>query len=172
MATERPGQNYLGLEIRRPTAAVALERMVELGTGNCHLVCCNANVDLDAVLTEAARNGASIDTICIQFPDPHFKTKHYKRRVMQPELVTCIEKHLRPGGTLFMQSDVLDVVHDMRVITREAAEVLEDSRPDMDDWMEGPENNPFGIQTERETATYLKESPEENRVYRCVFVKK
>ena len=25
-------------------------------------------VDLDAVLTEAARNGASIDTICIQFP--------------------------------------------------------------------------------------------------------
>ncbi|CAM9594957.1 unnamed protein product [Laminaria digitata] len=44
MATERPGQNYLGLEIRRPTAAVALERMVELGTRNCHLVCCNANV--------------------------------------------------------------------------------------------------------------------------------
>ncbi|CAM9647756.1 unnamed protein product, partial [Hapterophycus canaliculatus] len=46
--------------------------------------------------------------------DPHFKTKHYKRRVMQPELVTCIEKHLGPGGTLFMQSDVLDVAEDMR----------------------------------------------------------
>lgn len=41
--------------------------------------------------------------------------------VSQPELVTCIEKHLRPGGTLFMQSDVLDVVRDMRVITRESA---------------------------------------------------
>jgi len=35
--------------------------------------------------------------------------------------VTCIEKHLRPGGTLFMQSDVLEVVEDMRIITRETA---------------------------------------------------
>ena len=35
--------------------------------------------------------------------------------------MTCIEKHLRPGGTLFMQSDVLDVVEDMRIITRESA---------------------------------------------------
>ncbi|CAN0316040.1 unnamed protein product, partial [Ectocarpus sp. 13 AM-2016] len=65
-----------------------------------------SQVDLDAVLTEAAQHGASIDAVCIQFPDPHFKTKHYKRRVLQPELVTCIEKHLEPGGTLFMQSDV------------------------------------------------------------------
>lgn len=25
------------------------------------------------------------------------------------------------------------------------SELLEDSRPDMDDWMEGPDNNPFGV---------------------------
>ncbi|CAM9530368.1 unnamed protein product [Scytosiphon promiscuus] len=172
MATAQPKRNYLGLEIRRPTAAVALERAAKLGTRNCHVVCCNANVDLDSVLTEAVQHGASIDTICIQFPDPHFKTKHYKRRVMQPELVACIEKHLQPGGTLFMQSDVLDVVEDMRIITRETAQVLEDTRPDMEDWMEGPDKNPFGVQTEREKVTYEKESAEENRVYRCVFVKK
>ncbi|CAM9764297.1 unnamed protein product [Ectocarpus sp. 6 AP-2014] len=172
MATEHPERNYLGLEIRRPTAALALERAAGLGTRNCHVVCCNANVDLDAVLTEAAQHGASIDTVCIQFPDPHFKTRHYKRRVLQPELVTCIEQHLEPGGTLFMQSDVLEVVEDMRVITRETARVLEDTRPDMEDWMEGPDKNPFGVQTEREKVTYEKESAEENRVYRCVFVKK
>ncbi|CAN0085614.1 unnamed protein product, partial [Hapterophycus canaliculatus] len=68
MARAQPERNYLGLEIRRPTAAVALERAAKLGTRNCHVVCCNANVDLDAVLTEAVQNGASIDTICIQFP--------------------------------------------------------------------------------------------------------
>lgn len=44
MATEKPEGNYLGLEIRRPTAAVALERAARLGTRNCHVVCCNANV--------------------------------------------------------------------------------------------------------------------------------
>ncbi|CAM9147933.1 unnamed protein product [Ascophyllum nodosum] len=172
MAKAHPGRNFLGLEIRRPIAAVALSRAAELETRNFHLVCCNVNVDLDAVLTEATRNGASIDTICIQFPDPHFKTKHYKRRIVQPELITCIERHLRPRGTLFMQSDVFEVMEDMRIITRDTAELLEDTRPDMDDWMEGPEQNPFGIQTERERVTYGKESPSENRVYRSLFVKK
>lgn len=44
MATEKPEWNYLGLEIRRPTAALALERAAGLGTRNCHVVCCNANV--------------------------------------------------------------------------------------------------------------------------------
>ena len=44
MAAEKPEWNYLGLEIRRPTAAVALERAAALGTRNCHVVCCNANV--------------------------------------------------------------------------------------------------------------------------------
>lgn len=44
MAAEKPEWNYLGLEIRRPTAATALERAARLGTRNCHVVCCNANV--------------------------------------------------------------------------------------------------------------------------------
>lgn len=39
----------------------------------------------------------------------------------QPDLVTCIERHLQPEGMFFMQSDVLEVLQDMRVITRETA---------------------------------------------------
>lgn len=39
----------------------------------------------------------------------------------KPELVACIENHLRPGGTFFMQSDVLEVLEEMRRMTREAA---------------------------------------------------
>ena len=30
--------------------------------------------------------GAPLRSASIQFPDPHFKTKHHKRRVVQPEL--------------------------------------------------------------------------------------
>lgn len=58
MATEKPERNYLGLEIRRPTAAVALERVAALGTRNCHVVCCNANVrDTPSVLLLKRANG-------------------------------------------------------------------------------------------------------------------
>lgn len=69
-----------------------------------------------------------------------------------------------------MQSDYFPIVEEMRILTRESAEVLVDSRQDMGDWMEGPENNPFGIPTEREVATYAK-SDSENRVYRAIFYK-
>ena len=33
-----------------------------------------------------------------QFPDPHFKNKHKKRRVVQPELVQAVAAHMPPGG--------------------------------------------------------------------------
>ena len=33
-----------------------------------------------------------------QFPDPHFKTKHKKRRVIQPQVVHTLERLMPPGG--------------------------------------------------------------------------
>lgn len=44
MAKEFPERNFLGLEIRRPVAALGLSRAMALGLKNCHLVCCNVNV--------------------------------------------------------------------------------------------------------------------------------
>ena len=34
----------------------------------------------------------------LQFPDPHFKTKHKKRRVIQPQVVADLAKLMPPGG--------------------------------------------------------------------------
>ena len=34
--------------------------------------------------------GAPLRSASIQFPDPHFKAKHHKRRVVQPELVRSL----------------------------------------------------------------------------------
>ena len=34
----------------------------------------------------------------LQFPDPHFKTKHKKRRVIQPQVVHTLERLMPPGG--------------------------------------------------------------------------
>jgi tRNA G46 methylase TrmB len=49
---------------------------------------------------------SSTDSVMIQFPDPHFKKKHRKRRIFQPDLVKAICDLLPPGGQLFLQSDV------------------------------------------------------------------
>ena len=34
--------------------------------------------------------GAPLRSASIQFPDPHFKAKHHKRRVVQPELARSL----------------------------------------------------------------------------------
>lgn len=34
----------------------------------------------------------------MQYPDPHFKKKHYKRRGLQKPLVGAIVDNLSPGG--------------------------------------------------------------------------
>lgn len=34
----------------------------------------------------------------LQCPDPHFKKRHHKRRVVQKTLVDSIVNHLMPGG--------------------------------------------------------------------------
>lgn len=36
--------------------------------------------------------------VSLQCPDPHFKKRHHKRRVVQKPLVDSILKNLSPGG--------------------------------------------------------------------------
>jgi tRNA (guanine-N7-)-methyltransferase len=57
---------------------------------------------------------AAVELVTIQFPDPHFKTRHHKRRVVQSALVRAVAEGLTPGARVFCQSDVLEVSEDMR----------------------------------------------------------
>lgn len=43
------------------------------------------------------------------FPDPHFKTKNHKRRIISPTLLTEYAYFLRPGGMLYTISDVREL---------------------------------------------------------------
>ena len=47
---------------------------------------------------------SGIHAACVlQFPDPHFKMKHKKRRVIQPELVHALAHLMPPGGACFLR---------------------------------------------------------------------
>lgn len=66
-------RNYLGLEIRPSVAQFAKGRLERRGLlGMVDFIGCNANVDLDRILTKYRKYGRVV-TISIQFPDPHFK---------------------------------------------------------------------------------------------------
>ena len=96
----------------------------------------------------------------IQFPDPWFKNRHNKRRVVQPELVDQLATYMATGGIVFLQSDVEVVAVEMR--DRFASHPAFQRQGE--EWLR---ENPLSVPTEREKTTLSRGEP----VYRALFVK-
>ena len=111
-AQSNPHLNVLGLEIREPCVAYALRRKAYWKVPNVHFLSLNANVDLNRVFVDIKRI-SDVDLVTIQFPDPHFKARHKKRRVVNENFVSCIAEHLSPEKRVFIQSDILEVSEHM-----------------------------------------------------------
>jgi tRNA (guanine-N7-)-methyltransferase len=157
MAPLQPDWNFLGLEIREPLVTQANEWRDQEGLRNLHFMFGNANNTLRPLL-ETLPAGI-VQRVSIQFPDPWFKQKHRKRRVVQPPLVQDLADCMPAGSMLFIQSDILNVATEMR--DRFAAnQAFQDQS---DDWLE---TNPMPLPTEREESTLRHNDP----VYRMVFI--
>ena len=52
------------------------------------------------------RPDAAIARVFMHFPDPWWKKRHAKRRLISDELLDQLARLLRPGGELFIQTDV------------------------------------------------------------------
>ncbi|NEQ46446.1 MAG: tRNA (guanosine(46)-N7)-methyltransferase TrmB [Leptolyngbya sp. SIOISBB] len=158
MAELRPDWNFLGLEIRAPLVDQALQQRDRAGLTNLHFLFCNANASLIELLQTLPK--ASLQQISIQFPDPWFKKRHQKRRVVQPELVQALATHLPTGGRVILQSDVEEVAVEM------CDRFAENStfQRTQSDWLA---DSPFPAQTDREILTLGKKLP----VFRAIFVK-
>jgi tRNA (guanine-N7-)-methyltransferase len=103
-----------------------------------------------------------LQQVTIQFPDPWFKQRHLKRRMVQPELVDLLATYMVEEGKLFLQSDVESVAIEMRHRIQ-AHSYFQPQHTQT--WLD---INPFPIPTEREIATIAHNKP----VYRALFQKK
>ncbi|MEH2107295.1 tRNA (guanosine(46)-N7)-methyltransferase TrmB [Nostoc sp.] len=157
MAKIEPNLNFLGLEIREPLVVEANKLRSELGLTNLHYLFCNVNNSLHSVLSSLPPG--SLQRITIQFPDPWFKTRHAKRRVVQPELVADLANYLAVGGLVFLQSDMEFVAVEMR---DRFAENPAFEKIGTGEWLT---ENPMPVPTEREVSTQKKGEP----VYRVLF---
>jgi tRNA (guanine-N7-)-methyltransferase len=154
MAEAEPTWNYLGVEIREPLVEEANRLAAEAGLTNLHYAFCNAMLWLDRLL-EGIPPGR-LKTVTIQFPDPWFKKKHAKRRMVNPEMVETIAKRLAPAGRVFVQTDIEFLAEEMFALFRADGRFEEIPT----------ETNPFPVKTEREKAVEDKDLP----VYRAEFV--
>lgn len=150
--------NFLGLEIREPLVEQANAKVLELGLRNLHFLFCNANNSLKPLLDSL--QARTLQRVTIQFPDPWFKKRQVKRRIVQPEIVDTLAAYLRDGGEVFLQSDVEAVAAEM--CDRFAAHPAF-HKQGTDTWLA---TNPLPVATEREIFTLSHGEP----VYRALFV--
>jgi tRNA (guanine-N7-)-methyltransferase len=116
MASSCGNVNVVGIEIRKPAFDIAIERSQD-STGrpmlsNLLYLNGNVNVDIRRILTDCLSFGAKKIDIAIQFPDPHFKTRNHKRRVVNESFVEALGELLPVHSSVFVQSDVEEVALD------------------------------------------------------------
>ena len=78
---------------------------------NLKFLFCNVNVSLDEWLSDL--DYGQLKRVSIQFPDPWFKRKHFKRRVLKTNLINSIAKSMSEDGEIFIQSDILKLIESM-----------------------------------------------------------
>eukprot|EP00850_Spirogloea_muscicola_P008054 SM000042S15321 [mRNA] locus=s42:289108:291954:+ [translate_table: standard] len=162
-------ENYLGLEIRERLVERCLLWTQELCLSNIHFFVANASISFDSIL---ATYPGKLKNVFILCPDPHFKKRHQKRRVLQEDLVQAIVKRLEPGGQVFIQSDVEGVARDMMDQLEQhagpslapAPQHCDGTAACADGWLL---DNPLNIPTEREV--YVLSMKE--RMYRRLYVR-
>jgi tRNA (guanine-N7-)-methyltransferase len=97
----RPDACFLGIELARSYAELVAARVARDGLTNVRVV----NADARKVLADVLPP-ASVAEVHVYFPDPWWKRRHRRRRLMAPDFVQNVERVLIPNGRLEFWSDV------------------------------------------------------------------
>lgn len=110
LARQRPGTNFLGIEVHRPGVGRTLQALARGDLSNVRVACTDAWDVLSRLAAESAAE------ILILFPDPWPKGRHHKRRLIQPAFATLAASRLAPGGTLRVATDWRDYAEQIMAV--------------------------------------------------------
>ncbi|MFN5467233.1 MAG: tRNA (guanosine(46)-N7)-methyltransferase TrmB [Pirellulaceae bacterium] len=94
---------WVGVELAAKYAAMAQRRVERAGLSNAVVYCGDGVATVCDLLPEGR-----IEAIHVYFPDPWWKARHKKRRVLHAPMLKGIERALQPGGQFHFWTDVAD----------------------------------------------------------------
>jgi tRNA (guanine-N7-)-methyltransferase len=100
-AAVAPKSRIIGIEVKTKLAYKVAERAKKRGLGNVTILCGDAREIL-----KRAEPDRSVQAVSLHFPDPWWKKRHDKRRVIGEALLGELGRLMKPGATLFIQTDV------------------------------------------------------------------
>lgn len=100
-ALRAPDHNFLGIELARKYAAYCAARLARRSVANARMIGGDASRFFREWLPDQCAAA-----VHVYFPDPWWKKRHVKRRVMNEAFVRQVERVLRLGGKLHFWTDV------------------------------------------------------------------
>jgi tRNA (guanine-N7-)-methyltransferase len=100
MAQAEPQFDLIGVEVYRPGLAQLVQRIEREGITNIRLLRGDAVIVLENMIASNSLAG-----VRVFFPDPWPKSRHHKRRLLQPATMALIADRLQPGGVVHVATD-------------------------------------------------------------------
>ncbi len=119
-AAANPGVDFVAMEWREKFASWTRARAVDRKLANLLVLHADARLELPRLFAED-----SLDCIHLQFPDPWWKRRHQKRRVVDPTFTPLLMSRLKPGALLEVRTDVQARGEEMRAVLEGAGFVNE-----------------------------------------------
>ncbi|MGY4719723.1 tRNA (guanosine(46)-N7)-methyltransferase TrmB [Naumannella huperziae] len=119
MAAERPDLDIVAFEVFQPGIAATMIKLNRAGVRNVRLVEGNGVHGLQHLFAPGSLAG-----IWVFFPDPWPKTRHHKRRLVNPEFAALAASRLRPGGRLLAATDWAPYADRMRRVLDAEPELI------------------------------------------------
>ena len=116
-SAQEPQHDFIGVEVHRPGVGRVLHEAEKAGISNLRV----SSDDAVEVLEQAIADSA-LQEVVIYFPDPWHKTRHHKRRLIQPALVTLLARKLARGGRLLLATDWAHYAEQMLEVVNAAPE--------------------------------------------------
>lgn len=98
-----PASRLLAFEIKSKWCVKVQERCEQRGYSNVRVLC----GDVRTIL-ERTTDHAVVQQVSVHFPDPWWKRRHTKRRVVGDELLDALARLMVDDGQFFVQTDVPD----------------------------------------------------------------
>ena len=145
LASVNNNWNYLGIEIREKLVKTAKLKLLDKEINNLYFLYGNANNMLNDIHNKFIIN--RLQSISFNFPDPWFKKRHYKRRVIQKEFINILSNSMQIGSLIFVKTDVKDLFEYMDcTITSN----FNFKKIDIENFNYSESFNPYKFQTYRE----------------------
>ena len=128
-AENSPEQRFVAIELGKRRYFKLIRRIERRALKNASLICGDARLVLPRFVPDA-----SIGAIVVLFPDPWPKRRHAFHRLLQPPFLLELARALKPGGNLFLRSDVEEYV----LWVKGHAEKMAEFRTVDDHWPYGP----------------------------------